>query len=853
MRNIFTIFSREFKSYFTTPIGYIFLVVFWLVSISLYIWPFFIYPSADMGRYFTLLPIVLCVFIPAVTMRLWAEERKLNTFEMLQTFPMSSTQVVLGKYFASLLFYLVALAGTAGVPVMLAYLGDPDGGVITACYIGAIFLGALYLALGLFFSGFCKDQIIAYVVSLLALLGLYLLGGNILGTILTTTVAAFLKDLLGVTEHYYEFTKGVIDPVHIIYFLVWTVLFLFLNGFYLESRHCTRAGLLFSGALVLSLAIGLVFNFLISTQSFGRMDLTEDGIYTLSEGTRRILSKLDVPVAATLYITPSEEMPTEIKDMEKDITAKLEELTVAAAGRNFKVDVVHLSTQKFLEEQRSELERQIAKMSGKEKEAAEDKVSKEKDIEKKLFDKGVMPFNVQVYREGGQAATQLVYCAMEITYKDHDPEIINRLVPDDLGRLEYEVISRIYRLTRDKKPVVAMIAPRFQLPQWQIQMLMQMGREVPPGRDLHGEIQKAIEAQHYEVKRIDLNAESKMPDAYDMLVVMPREELGARQLWEIDKALVEGKPVVLAAHSNVFEYTIDRDSGVAIKRTPMTSGLNKLLDKYGLGISDAVLMSTNAVELTIPVSHASNPNMQMIMNLKSPVNIMLTRENMNQANPITNRMEKVLYLFGAALTTDRDKLKENMLAATELFGTGPLAWLEDGAAFDASTRFDSKQPPLKLTAYPCALLVEGQFPDAYRGELRPAWEKHEEGPGMPPAPPAEEEPAQPLKPAPGKLVLVGSSLIFRDEVVQNIDDPRKLIVNILDSFAGAQDLIAVRQNEAIERLITKGNISDGQRRTWKFVNIAGFSIVTIAAGLVYLAIRRGGRREYQNAVNRRDA
>ena len=106
MKNIWTVFKRELKSYFDAPIGYIFLIVFWLVSISLYIWNFFSWPVADMRSYFGLLPIILCVFIPAVTMRLWAEEKKLNTFEMLQTFPMTSTSLA-GKNMGP----IVGLAG----------------------------------------------------------------------------------------------------------------------------------------------------------------------------------------------------------------------------------------------------------------------------------------------------------------------------------------------------------------------------------------------------------------------------------------------------------------------------------------------------------------------------------------------------------------------------------------------------------------------------------------------------------------------------------------------------------------------------------------------------------------------
>jgi hypothetical protein len=124
---------------------------------------------------------------------------------------------------------------------------------------------------------------------------------------------------------------------------------------------------------------------------------------------------------------------------------------------------------------------------------------------------------------------------------------------------------------------------------------------------------------------------------------------------------------------------------------------------------------------------------------------------------------------------------------------------------------------------------------------------------MPPKPPVNEEPAQPLKPAPGKLVLIGSGLIFQDQLVNEVSDPVKLLGNALDYFTGAQDLLAIRQKTSVSRLIPKASIKDGQIWMWKYGNIGGFSLVCIAGGLVYFMVRRGGRREYQNAVNRRDA
>ncbi|HNR35515.1 MAG TPA: ABC transporter permease, partial [Candidatus Hydrogenedentes bacterium] len=123
MKNMVTILRRDLGACFTSPIGYIFMIVYVLISVGLYITSFFTYPMADLRPYFMNLPILLCVFIPAVTMRIWAEERKENTWEMLLTFPMKARELVVGKFLACLLFYALTLAATFTLPLMLVALG----------------------------------------------------------------------------------------------------------------------------------------------------------------------------------------------------------------------------------------------------------------------------------------------------------------------------------------------------------------------------------------------------------------------------------------------------------------------------------------------------------------------------------------------------------------------------------------------------------------------------------------------------------------------------------------------------------------------------------------------------------
>ncbi|HFC04658.1 MAG TPA: ABC transporter permease, partial [Rhizobiales bacterium] len=167
MGNVFTIAKRELAGYFGTPIAYVFLVIFVILSgvVTFNLGNFFARGSADLSSFFNYLPWLLLVFIPAVSMRLWAEERKSGTVELLMTLPVSPWEAVTGKWLASVGFIAVALAATFILWITVNILGDPDNGVILVSYIGALVLAAILLAMGSCVSAFTKNQVVAFVLA----------------------------------------------------------------------------------------------------------------------------------------------------------------------------------------------------------------------------------------------------------------------------------------------------------------------------------------------------------------------------------------------------------------------------------------------------------------------------------------------------------------------------------------------------------------------------------------------------------------------------------------------------------------------------------------------------------------
>ena len=167
MQTVWAIFKREFRSFFTTSMGYVILVVFLVLAGFLTIkGRFFEMRQADLRAFFDNLPLLYIFFVPAVGMRLWAEERKAGTIEFLFTQPVTVTQAVLGKFAAAWMFLVVALALTAPLVITVAWLGSPDPFVILAGYLGAFLMGGAYLAVSIFCSALTRSQIVSFVLSI---------------------------------------------------------------------------------------------------------------------------------------------------------------------------------------------------------------------------------------------------------------------------------------------------------------------------------------------------------------------------------------------------------------------------------------------------------------------------------------------------------------------------------------------------------------------------------------------------------------------------------------------------------------------------------------------------------------
>jgi len=235
MHNILVITRKEFHSYFASPIAYIFITLFLAVSGWLFMSGFFLLGQASLRPFFSFLPWMFLVFVPAVTMRLWAEEKKLGTIELLMTFPVRDSEVVLGKFLAALAFLGVSLALSFPLVLTADYLGEPDWGAIIGGYGGALLLGAAYLAIGVFISSLTENQIVAFLMTVVVCFGFFITGEEFVLFRVPQVMVGFLQ-YLSLATHFESMGRGVIDTRDLVYYASVIGFFLFLNVRSVESR-----------------------------------------------------------------------------------------------------------------------------------------------------------------------------------------------------------------------------------------------------------------------------------------------------------------------------------------------------------------------------------------------------------------------------------------------------------------------------------------------------------------------------------------------------------------------------------------------------------------------------------------
>lgn len=239
MKQVLPVFKREFLGYFRSPVAYVFLIVFLLASVGLafFVGQIFESGEASLERFFMFHPWLFLFLVPAAGMRLWSEEKRTGTVELLFTLPITTLEAVLGKYLAAWAFLCTAIALTFPMALTVGYLGHPDWGVILVSYLGSMLMAGAYLGVCSLTSALTKNQVISFVISVAVCFVLLLLGWSIFSGFMESYLPIAVADIVAnfsFITHFDPFTKGIVDPSDVIFFLSLSGFTLFLNVVALE-------------------------------------------------------------------------------------------------------------------------------------------------------------------------------------------------------------------------------------------------------------------------------------------------------------------------------------------------------------------------------------------------------------------------------------------------------------------------------------------------------------------------------------------------------------------------------------------------------------------------------------------
>lgn len=244
MNAIKVIAMRELRAYFSTPLAYVFLVIFLVLTgfFTFGIGGFYDRGQADLEPFFGFHPWLYLILVPAISMRLWAEERKSGSIELLMTLPITMGQAVLGKFLAAWAFIALALALTFPMWITVNYLGDPDNGVIVAAYVGSLLMAGAFLAIGACISAANRNQVVAFIITVVVCFGFLVSGFQPALDLFSAWAPQSMIDAiagLSFLTHFNALSKGVLDLRDVVYFLLVIAAWLYANAVVLDMKKAS--------------------------------------------------------------------------------------------------------------------------------------------------------------------------------------------------------------------------------------------------------------------------------------------------------------------------------------------------------------------------------------------------------------------------------------------------------------------------------------------------------------------------------------------------------------------------------------------------------------------------------------
>jgi len=746
---------------------------------------------AGLDPLFVLSPWIFLFLVPAITMRLFSEERKAGTIELLWSRPVTDGAVIYGKFLSALFLVVMALLPALVFVISVWVLGETPGnldrGGTAGSFIGLLMLAAVYSAIGLFASSLTSNQVISFIIA--AVLSFLMFRGfDSLATMPALSSVAEEVSSMGINEHYRSISRGVLDIRDIAYFVFVTVLFC-------EAARVSlrRSSIRMPLAVVAATgAVCILVSFL-----HIRADLTEDRRFTLAEPTKRILRELDREVKVDVYLDG--ELPIAFRKLRRSTEQYLDEFRITS-GRKVKYEFIN--------------------PSGSSDRAERDRFHSE------LVNRGLNPVNVMASDGEGGRTQKRIFPSLTVTsgttvipvnFLRNNPTLPaeTNLLNSTEG-LEYEIIQAIATATADTIHTVAFIEGHGELDEIYV-------------ADLTLEL-----AKFYNIDRGVIGGRRGAIDKYAAIIIAaPRKPMDERDKFVIDQYIMNGGRVLWLAE----EVTVNADSLIAGSTVALYEPLSisDMLFRYGARINPVILQDADCMLIPLKVA---NPGGE-VQYIPTPwVYYPLLRPS--QTHPVTRNLNRVRAEFaGTVDTVGRDAgVKKSILLTTSNEARTVMPPL-----VISLEEADEMMPDEMFNAGPLnvAVLLEGTFSSVFANRMAASIM-------------GDPQLVTVTKSKPTKMIVVADGDIIRNEVSWAGGNPEPLtlgldrytmqtfgnkdfLVNCINYLVDDNGLIGMRSRELKPRLLNQARIKE-QRTLWQVVNTLLPVVLIILAGVTWNALRR---------------
>ena len=793
---MFTLFRKEIAGFFSSLTGYIVIIVFLLAN-SLIMW---IMPGqwnlldsgyAGIDTLFVLSPWLFLFLVPAVTMRLWSEERRSGTIELLWSRPVGDGSIIYGKFLASVALVLISLLPATLFVISVWVLGETPGnldrGGTAGSFAGLLLLAAVYSAIGLFASSLTENQVVAFILA--AVLSFIMFTGfDSLSLLPGFSSAGEQIARIGINEHYKSISRGVLDIRDIAYFIFMTVMFSEAARLSLRRSRVMRP--------LLIMAVTALAGILLSLLNL-RIDLTEDRRFTLAEPTRKILKELGRDVKIDVYLDG--EMPVGFRKLRRSAAQYLDEFRVTS-GRRLSYDFTNPS-------------------------ASSDAATRER-LHADLVNRGLMPVNVMASDGEGGRIQKRIFPSLTVTsgetvipvnFLRNNPSLpaeVNLLHSTE--GLEYEIIRAVAAATADTVHRIAFIEGHGEFDEISV-------------ADMTLEL-----AKFYHIDRGVIGGKPGIIDDYSAIVIAgPKKHFDEKDKYIIDQYIMNGGRVMWLAE----EVAVNADSLVAGATVALYEPLSfsDMLFRYGARINPVIIQDADCMLIPLKIT---NPGGETQYVPAPWVYYPLLRPS--QDHPVTRNLNRVKAEFAGTLdTVGRDPaIRKSILLTTsgETRTVSPpaLISLEEAEERMSPEMFTAGQKSV-------AVLLEGTFKSVFENRMTESI--------------IGEEGREPLtRSQPTKMIVIADGDIIRNDVswsggvpepltlgldryTQQIFGNKDFLVNCINYLVEDNGLTEMRSREIKPRLLDQPRIRS-QRLFWQLFNTIVPVMLIIMAGVAYNWYRR---------------